>query len=194
MKLKAQIMDEAALKRALMRISHEIAERNKGVENLVLVGILRRGEPIARIIRANLKAYRLDIPGTAYFDPELDCLSGFYGARPEKRRYFVLTDEAGEVVGGVGIGEFSGFENCAEVQKLYLSDPAKGRGLGKRLMETAEGFARSAGYGALYLETHTNLASAVGLYRKLGFRRIEKPAGVLHSTMNLFFIKDLPGG
>ena len=54
-KLKAQIMDEAALRRALMRISHEIAERNKGVENLVLVGILRRGEPIARIIRENIQ-------------------------------------------------------------------------------------------------------------------------------------------
>ena len=55
MKLKAQIMDEAALKRALMRISHEIAERNKGVENVVLVGILRRGEPITRIIRENIQ-------------------------------------------------------------------------------------------------------------------------------------------
>ena len=55
MRLKAQIMDEAALKRALMRISHEIVERNKGVENLVLVGILRRGEPTARIIRENIR-------------------------------------------------------------------------------------------------------------------------------------------
>ena len=55
MKLKAQIMDEAALRRALMRISHEIAERNKGVENLVLVGIRRRGEPIARMIRENIQ-------------------------------------------------------------------------------------------------------------------------------------------
>lgn len=54
MKLKSQIMDEAALKRALMRISHEIAEKNKGVENVVLVGIRRRGEPIARMIRPTL--------------------------------------------------------------------------------------------------------------------------------------------
>lgn len=147
---------------------------------------------IARIIRENLKAHHLDIPGTAYFDPELDCLSSFYGLKSGKRGYFVLTDGAGKVLGGVGIGEFTGFPNCAEVQKLYLIDPAKGRGLGKRLMETAEVFARSAGYGRLYLETHTNLVSAVGLYRKLGFRQIEKPAGVLHGTMNLFFIKDLP--
>jgi len=54
MKLKAQIMDEAALSRALMRISHEIAERNKGVENIVLLGIRRRGEPIARRIQENV--------------------------------------------------------------------------------------------------------------------------------------------
>ena len=52
MRTKAQLMDEAAMNRALMRISHEIAEKNKGVENVVLVGIRRRGEPIARQIRS----------------------------------------------------------------------------------------------------------------------------------------------
>ena len=55
MRLKAQIMDEAALGRALMRISHEIAEQNKGVENVQLIGVRRRGEPIARRIRDNIR-------------------------------------------------------------------------------------------------------------------------------------------
>ena len=41
--------------RALMRISHEIVERSKGAENIVLVGILRRGEPLAEIIRRNIE-------------------------------------------------------------------------------------------------------------------------------------------
>ena len=54
MKLKAQIMDEAALGRALMRIAHEILERNRGAESLRLVGVRRRGEPIARRIAANI--------------------------------------------------------------------------------------------------------------------------------------------
>lgn len=54
MNLKAKIMDEAALKRALMRISHEIVEKNKGAENVVLLGIQRRGDPIARQICANI--------------------------------------------------------------------------------------------------------------------------------------------
>ena len=63
MKLKAQIMDEAALGRALMRISHEIAERNSGVENVVLVGIRRRGEPIAQRIAANIqKIESVEVP------------------------------------------------------------------------------------------------------------------------------------
>ena len=47
-------MDEDAMKRALMRISHQIAERNKGVENVVLVGILRRGKPLADMIQRNI--------------------------------------------------------------------------------------------------------------------------------------------
>ena len=55
MKLKAQIMDEAAMNRALMRISHEITEKNRGVDGVVLVGIRRRGEPIARRIRENIR-------------------------------------------------------------------------------------------------------------------------------------------
>ena len=55
MRQKAQLMDEAALSRALMRISHEIVEKNKGAENVVLVGIRRRGGPIAERIRDNIR-------------------------------------------------------------------------------------------------------------------------------------------
>ncbi len=54
MKLKAKIMDEAALSRALMRIAHEIIEKNQGAENLLLVGIRSGGEPLARRIRDNI--------------------------------------------------------------------------------------------------------------------------------------------
>ncbi len=55
MKLKARLLDDAAMSRALMRISHEITEKNKGVENVVLVGIRRRGVPIAEQICANIR-------------------------------------------------------------------------------------------------------------------------------------------
>ena len=47
---KAEIMDEAAMQRAIKRIAHEIIERNKGVSNLMVIGIQRRGVPLARRI------------------------------------------------------------------------------------------------------------------------------------------------
>ena len=55
MKLKANILDEKAIKRSLIRISHEIIERNKGVDDVVLIGIETRGYPIAKRIMNNIK-------------------------------------------------------------------------------------------------------------------------------------------
>ncbi len=54
--LKARLMDESAVSRALTRIAHEILERNGGCENLCLVGIRRRGEPLARRIAERIAA------------------------------------------------------------------------------------------------------------------------------------------
>jgi len=48
-------MDESALRRALMRISHEIIEKNKGTDGITLVGIKRRGVYLAQMIRDNIR-------------------------------------------------------------------------------------------------------------------------------------------
>ena len=50
MQRKTQIMDEAQVRRTVTRMAHEIIERNKGVADVALVGIRRRGEPIARML------------------------------------------------------------------------------------------------------------------------------------------------
>ncbi len=50
MELKSVLLDDKAIKRTLTRISHEIIEKNKGVEDLVLMGIRTRGVPIAKRI------------------------------------------------------------------------------------------------------------------------------------------------
>lgn len=52
---KNVIMDTDAMRRAIVRIAHEIIERNKGVENVVLVGIRTRGVPIAERLAAAIK-------------------------------------------------------------------------------------------------------------------------------------------
>ena len=56
MEFKSDLMDSDALKRCLIRISHQILERNGGTKNLCLVGIKTRGVPIAKIIRENILA------------------------------------------------------------------------------------------------------------------------------------------
>lgn len=50
MELKSVLMDDKAIKRTLTRISHEIIEKNKGTENLVILGIKSRGVPLANRI------------------------------------------------------------------------------------------------------------------------------------------------
>ena len=54
MKFKAQIMNDEDVNRAIVRISHEIIERNHGTENLCLIGIKTRGIPLAYRIAQNI--------------------------------------------------------------------------------------------------------------------------------------------
>lgn len=52
---KTVVMDAAAMNRALTRMAHEILERNKGGENLILVGIKTRGVPLAKRLQRKIK-------------------------------------------------------------------------------------------------------------------------------------------
>lgn len=190
---------------------------------------------MADLVRRNLKAHQLDIPGTAYFDKGLDYLSAIYDH--PGRSYFVLieepddrigdnqsvddqrtddrsadgqkaddhredqriafdqsTDDQGQVerlVGGIGLAEIDLFPDCCELQKLYLDDSVKGRGLGYQLIDLVEQEARRLGYKRIYLETHTNLKVAIHTYERAGYQEIERPDGVVHSTMNKFYLKEL---
>ncbi len=63
MSIKAKLMDNGAMDRALTRLSHEIVERNGGVENVVLIGIKTRGVPLAyRVAEKIKKAYDIALP------------------------------------------------------------------------------------------------------------------------------------
>ena len=51
------LVDEKAMERMLMRLSHEIIEKNEGVSELYLIGIRRRGVPLAQRIKANVERF-----------------------------------------------------------------------------------------------------------------------------------------
>ncbi len=54
MKVKTEIIDKDGIRRALTRISHEIVEKNKGTDELVIIGIRTRGVPLAKRLKENI--------------------------------------------------------------------------------------------------------------------------------------------
>ena len=64
--LKAQVMSPDDVRRALTRVSHEIVERNKGTDDLVIVGIRTRGAPLADRIAGSIASFEgVDLPSGA---------------------------------------------------------------------------------------------------------------------------------
>lgn len=140
------------------------------------------------IIKQSLESVGLDIPGTAYFDPELGNLSNYY-AGEKHARYWVLEDEQRTVTGGVGIAPFGNHAGVCELQKLYIKPEAQGQGNSKELMRKALDFAAQH-YDYCYLETSTKLRTANKLYVKFGFHAMERPLdGSSHGTMDAWYLK-----
>ncbi|WP_296769960.1 bifunctional pyr operon transcriptional regulator/uracil phosphoribosyltransferase PyrR [Selenomonas sp.] len=65
---KTVLMDNEGIRRALTRIAHEIVEKNKGVENIVLVGIRTRGVPIAERLAENIEKIEGQKPPVGVLD------------------------------------------------------------------------------------------------------------------------------
>ena len=150
---------------------------------------VRDNPAVAQLIRASLEEFGLDKPGTVYFDSHLDHLADFY-QQQEKAAYFVLEDE-GHLVGCGGFAPVS--DKIAELQKLYVTKNSRGKGYSSRLIKRIFQEACLAGYEQLYLETSTELVTAVAIYQHYGFTSLQQPisnaAG--HPAMNIWMIKSL---
>jgi pyrimidine operon attenuation protein / uracil phosphoribosyltransferase len=66
LRIKTQVMSAEDIRRALTRIAHEIVERNKGTDDLMLVGIRTRGAPLADRIASSIASFEgVDLPSGA---------------------------------------------------------------------------------------------------------------------------------
>jgi pyrimidine operon attenuation protein / uracil phosphoribosyltransferase len=84
-----QVMDADRMSRALTRMSHEILERNRGLDEIALVGIRRRGVPLARRIAKTLREINGDDVPTGALDITLyrdDLMRHPVGPQPVVRR------------------------------------------------------------------------------------------------------------
>ena len=130
---------------------------------------------LAKVIRDTLTEFGANKPGTVYFDPTTDALFELF--QTPRSSYFVAVKD-GVIVGGAGIYPSQGLpEGTCELVKMYLLPSARGKGLGKLLIEKSLQFARQSGYRQVYLETMPELKKAVSIYEKFGFRYLTAPLG-----------------
>lgn len=74
----------------------------------------------------------------------------------------------------IGCGALKFHENApAEIKRMWVSPEARGLGLGRRLLEALECYARDAGVAVLHLETNRALIQAIQLYRESGYREVK---------------------
>jgi ribosomal protein S18 acetylase RimI-like enzyme len=77
----------------------------------------------------------------------------------------------------------------AEVKSMYVAPAARGRGLGRRLLERLEAIAAEHGCRAVRLDTASHMTAAIALYRDLGYSEI--PAYNDGPNADLWFEREL---
>ena len=106
------------------------------------------------------------------FDAELAELADHYSG-PAGTLLLAFVDGESEAVGVVGVRRFDG--QIAELKRMYVQPVGRGHGLGQLLAEGAIGFAQTAGYRAIRLDSdQASMPEANSLYEKLGFVDIER--------------------
>jgi putative acetyltransferase len=160
---------------------NEIIYRNIGADD---------NKELADLIRCVFREFKIDRPGTVYFDPTTDNL---YELFKTPGSVYWVAEAKGAIAGGCGIYPTPGLpEGCAELVKLYLLPQWRGKGIGRELMEKCFESARQSGYSQLYLESLPELSKAVSMYLNSGFRHIPHALGNSgHFGCDIWMIKEL---
>ena len=123
---------------------------------------------------------------------DIDVKQMYEGFQSNNAVFYVL-EEQGEVVGGGGVKQLEGTDkNICELQKMYLHPKARGKGYGKMLFDQCVKSARDLGYESCYLESASQLKSAIKLYELNGFKKLDNPIGKTgHVICGVWMIKNL---
>ena len=147
-------------------------------------------QQIAEVIRQVFISDNYPKSGTAFADPQLDCMFETYNQ--PKSCYFVV-EKDGKILGGCGINQLENSdENICELQKMYFLSEIRGKGIGYSMIQECLNKAFEFGYEKCYLETLSEMQTAQKLYRKVGFDYLEKSLGNTgHTNCPVWMIKEL---
>lgn len=123
-------------------------------------------------------------------DPEVMCMSHHYRSVFHSR--YLVAKMNGMVIGGSGIAPFNQRADICELKKLFLLPESRGFGVGRALTMQCFEYAKSQGFSYCYLDTLSNMTSAIALYEKLGFKYLDKPlSGSEHNACDTWMLKAL---
>lgn len=146
--------------------------------------------PLAHMIRKVFEEYDAPQEGTVYTDPTTDELFSLFRESGSK---LWVAEWKGKAVGCCGIYPTPGLDKgYVELVKLYLAAPARGKGIGKALLEHSVKSAHELGYTHLYLESMPEFSKALGIYEHLGFKSLGGPLGNSgHTGCKIWMLKEL---
>jgi putative acetyltransferase len=147
-------------------------------------------EQIEQIIRACFHEFKIPLEGTAYSDIETTKM--FESYQKDNEVYFVIVAD-GKVLGGGGVKPLKDFESeICEIQKMYFSPEIRGNGFGKQLFERCLKPAKDLGYKQCYIESASQLKTAIHIYESYGFKHIPGALGNTgHYSCGVWMIKNL---
>ncbi len=125
-------------------------------------------EAVTALFEAYVSSLGVDLSYQG-FDRELAGLPGRYA--PPAGELLLAHDIAGGPLGCVGLRPMPA-DGCCEMKRLYVAPRARRLGLGRALAEAILREARRIGYREMRLDTLPTMASAIALYRELGFATI----------------------
>ena len=146
---------------------------------------------VASLIRATLKEFGANHPGTVYYDETTDHLYELFEKAP--RSIYYVAEYGHDIVGGGGIFPTQGLpDDTCELVKMYLRQEVRGIGLGKSFIQKCIQFAKDSGFGKIYIETMPELQQALKTYEKFGFTYLDHPLGNSgHFGCDLWMLKEL---
>ena len=119
------------------------------------------------------------IPNVTYDDSDLDRITEIY----TRRSRFWLAVMGDKVIGMVAIEEVDA--TTALLRRLFVAPDHHGMEVGKRLLDTALGFAETQGFQTVKLGTHLGMKRAHAFYEKHGFRRTAEDERQRHYEIDL---------
>ena len=145
---------------------------------------------IQRILSSVMREFDVPERGIALVDPELKKM--FQAYDNHKSSYFVILQN-NSLFGGAGISKLKNSnDNICELQKMYFSIEARGKGFGSLMIDLCLKSAIQHGFEKCYIETMNNMNKAQKLYLKKGFRYLDSPLGNTgHCSCPVWMIKDL---